>query len=203
MFSNIAIVGSVRAGKTTLQTFLVEQMVTHYAKCIVLSPNVRTDEKWQALKMRYGNKMILKTSISNKMLDTIILNQRTCFEKDVNDTLLLCIDDFGSGAKYRKDYGESLDSLVTKYRWTGTTLISSFHAFKQMSVTQRLSVSHWLLFRTSDVELKKMTPELRAHLTDEGFRDFVHRSTIEPFSFAYINMRAATTTGVFHTNVIG
>ncbi|KAI9095787.1 hypothetical protein DFS34DRAFT_661645 [Phlyctochytrium arcticum] len=141
MFSNISIIGNVRSGKTTLQTFLAEKLIPIYAKTIVISPNVGTDEKWKALSLRFPDKLIMKSSISNDILDTIVTKQRECFEEDVNDTLLLLIDDYGSQAKYRKEYGAALDSLVTKYRWAGITLICSFHAFKQMSATQRLQTS--------------------------------------------------------------
>ena len=203
MFCNIGIVGSVRAGKTTLETFLVDKLISSYRKCVVFSPNAKTDEKWKALARKYGEKMIFKTTLSNDALDTVVNLQRELFEKDVNDTLLLCLDDFGSGAKYRNDFGAALDSLATKYRWAGISIIGAYHGFKQLSPVQRCQMSHWFLFRMSDTEVKKICPELRCHLSDTEFREIVEYSTKEPFSFLYINTRAATNDGVFMNNQIG
>ncbi|KAJ3004988.1 hypothetical protein HKX48_000966 [Thoreauomyces humboldtii] len=172
-------------------------------KCIVFSPNAKTDEKWLTLERKYSDKMLFKTTLSNEALETVVNLQRSLFEKDVNDTMLLCLDDFGSGAKYQNAYGAALDSLATKYRWAGISIIGAYHGFKQLSPVQRCQMSHWFLFRMSDTEAKKITPELRCHLDDKTFQEMMHEATAEPFSFLYINTRSPSNDGVFHVNQIG
>ncbi|KAI8821054.1 uncharacterized protein EV422DRAFT_506271 [Fimicolochytrium jonesii] len=138
MFCNIAITGSA------------------YRKCIVFSPNAKTDEKWLAVGRKHKDKILFKTELSNEVLNEVVNLQRNLFESDVDDTLLLCFDDYGTGVKFRNDYGAALDSLATKYRWAGISVIGAYHGFKQLSPICRAQISHYFLFRMSDAEVKKI-----------------------------------------------
>lgn len=202
LFCNIAIVGAVRSGKTTAQTFLVDKLLSSYQKCIVFSPNSKTDEKWRALGEKYPEKILFKTKLTNDVLNAVIEKQRELFENDVNDTCLVCFDDYGSDARIRGTYGAALDALATQYRWAGISMIGCYHTFKQLSAVQRAQVSHWFIFRMSDTEVKKITPELRCHLTDAEFEETLRTATLEPFSCLYVNLRSPTNDGVFHANEI-
>jgi hypothetical protein len=187
----LSLVGSRFAGKTNLINWLILNVYRRlYDSILVLSPSAFFDPTWTAVQklpnIAFGNQC------NDEILDGILAKQKTIYTNSERKTsLLLIIDDFGSQAKQSSKGGHraALEKLATTGRHFGLSLMCSFqHAF-QITPVVRLNTTNWILFRLNLKEFRKLSEELRAHLTEEEFVSNCMESTREKYKFLYVNFQ--------------
>lgn len=209
-FFVLSIVGSSRSGKTTCQVNLIEKLAPCYAAVIIFTPSIE-DPIWTSLKKKEN--VYISQLVSNHTLNRIFEKQKTIYKRDKSrGHLLIVIDDYGilarqTGNDPKKDLKkqedvssgikEMLDTLYSRARHFGVSIMCSFHDTLQMTPLQRVNNTHVILYRLNMKQYEKVAPELRCHLSEREFVDMADNSTKQPYSFLFIDLKAKDNNDVF------
>lgn len=192
-FFATSLVGARFAGKTNLISWLILNVYKNiYDTILVLSPSVAYDATWSSLKKLRN--VGFSNQCNNDVLEGILAKQKQIFqESERKASLLLIIDDFGNQAKQSTSGGHraALEKIYTTGRHFGLSTCCSFqHAF-QMTPVIRLNTTNWILFKLNVKEYRKLSEELRCHLTEEQFIQTAVEATREKYHFLYINFQTS------------
>ncbi|KAI8996038.1 hypothetical protein BC832DRAFT_595734 [Gaertneriomyces semiglobifer] len=209
-FFVLSIVGSSRSGKTTCQVNLIEKLAPAYSAVCIFTPSIE-DPIWSSLKRK--NNVYISHLVSNHVLNALFEKQRMLYRTDkTRQHILIVIDDYGilarqTGNDPKKELKkheeissgikEMLDTLYSRARHSGISLMCSFHDTLQMTPLQRVNNTHVILYRLNMKQYEKIAPELRCHLTEREFIDVADRATKEPYSFLYIDLKTPKNEDVF------
>lgn len=197
----IAIIGSVRAGKTLLWSTLYTNPNFPYKDIFqvkILISNTAMNDKM--LKNIIDNEFdFVFDSYSDNLLDEII----EMIEKDItNNRYIIVFEDIIGSIKIKKGgYVDSLTALITKYRHIGNKeiegkvslcLITQY--FKYLNSIMRLNMSaYFLMGNSSEGELKKYSEEFSVFGgSSKKFIENYKKTKKKKFDFTYLNMKNLT-----------
>lgn len=185
-FFRMAIVAKSNSGKTDLTINLMRFLMDYSGwispdDIILFSPTIMfgdNAEKYGTLNLNREN---IYTDINEDTLMRV-LNQRMQMQRPY----ILLVDDLSEDLHFNK----LLNALLTKIRHTLGNIIICCHKWKCLSTMIRNNLSHIILMKGLDENLKEFNSvceELGGKYGPDGFKKIFNEATKEPYSFLYID----------------
>lgn len=185
----LAIIGVVKAGKSTLMRSILDIYIDAFDKVILISPTASLDPEAIDMLDEYPDIHVFPSLVA---LDSILKKLRKVNRgknpKDKVKTLIIMDDVINEIIKFSRKDNNFLNNMMLNRRHIGVSLIMMSQYFKRFPPLFRTNFTGFALFRQENqAERKKITEELSGFLGNKEFERLFNIATKDPFSALTIN----------------
>ena len=209
---SIAFCGISTSGKSSQMTTVANLLFPIMDNIVLISHTHREDPAWGPLKQRIEERQISRGEHPDThpfvfenltQLPAIIALQRERVREDKENNaphvrqLLLILDDLLGDMSHSK----ILDSVVTRGRHAGISILASSQTIRGLSSAQRKNFSAWALGKLSAADWRVFEDEhAGSWVTREQLRELYKRATQKKYGFLYYRPRSNDLEHMFYAN---